>query len=159
MSDKYRSLYTSLLTKNFARFNYYQYGEDGVVRSGVGELLGSKDRNNSLYDIVKQEYTQAWNDRIGLCKIDVWSGISRFVINRILWIIIVLIIIVSAFCAYHIYDVIANKLMIENASSELKTELNYYLSTLPTIITITAFVVSIIGGQVTKFFKRQKLEF
>ena len=157
--DKYRFLYTSLLTRDYARFNYYQYEKDGVVRSGVGELLGSIKENNSLYDIVEQEYTQAWNERIGVYKIKKWGWLGRIFINKILWIIIALIVIVSAFYVYYIYDSIVKELISNGEISKTTNELNYYVSTLPTIITIAAFVVGIIGRQITKFFKRQKLEF
>ena len=81
-NDTYRFLYSSLLARNTVRFNAYKYKKNGEAETRVGNLLECKMNENSLYDIAERGYTDAWNERMGVRKINKLTWVRRGLANN-----------------------------------------------------------------------------
>ena len=147
--DRYSFLYSSLLAKSTVRFNIYKYDDDGRLVSGVGKLIECKTNENSLYDIVERCYTDAWNERIGVRKINGKMWIKRFFSNNIYWILfstLMLIVLISAFIFVK---------MLPSSQSPLMLLLDIFVPA----ISLVAFPLSLFKSKITKLFYRKKLPF
>jgi len=141
-NDYYRFLYSSLLAKSAVRFNIYKYEEDGSIVSGIGDLIESKRNENSLYDIVERSYTDAWNDRIGVRKINIRVWIQRFIVNHLYWILFSIIMLIGAI-------ILCKK---PNFSQD-------FFGNFISIMSIIGFLLSLCKQKITKLFRKEKLPF
>jgi hypothetical protein len=64
-SRDYKYLFSSTLSKNIARFDYYEYNTARRVSTGYGRIHTGKN-DTSFYDIIKQGYENAFFKRVSI---------------------------------------------------------------------------------------------
>jgi hypothetical protein len=133
--DCYKFLYSSLLAQNTVRFNIYKYNENGKVVTGIGNLIESQMNENSLYDITKRAYTDAWNERIGVRQISIKEWLRRWLINRIQWLFFIIILIIAGVIVYNDINLASNIASI-----------------------VICFITGFFGKHITSFVFRRKQE-
>jgi len=139
-NDNFRFLYSSLLAKNTVRFNIYKYNGDGGVVTGIGNLIECKMNENSLYDIVERGYTDAWNERIGVWKIDKKIFIKRIFANNLYWLLFSFVMLIGAIFF-----------------SLTKNSLLDFLTAFISVMGVIGFLLSLCKKKITKLFHKQKL--
>ena len=141
-NKNYKHLYSSCLTENVVRFNYFEYRKDGKFRTGTGRVqAGEKD--TSFYEMVMKEYEKAFYERIPNFTRYTWKEYVKSFFRKYL---IGTTIFILAFCAIVFYLV-----------------LNLFDSTLAsTVSSIFVLITMIIGfwqGRINDSLKREKLKF
>jgi hypothetical protein len=139
--DCYSFLYSSLLAKNIVRFNIYKYAEDGTVMSREGDIIECKMNENSLYDIVERGYTDAWNERIGVRKINICLWIQRLILNHIYWLLFSILMLTGATIIFMIF------------SQQI------FLGIFIPVMSVLATILSLLKQKITKIFYKKKLPF
>jgi hypothetical protein len=96
-NKKYKYMYSSCLTENIVRYNYYEYRKDEKIHTGSGRVqVGQKD--TSFYDIIKKEYENAFYERIpigGYCKKEYFFSFLRRNLIKMLFAIFAIIAVIA----------------------------------------------------------------
>jgi len=62
-NKKFKYLYSSSLTRDIVRFNYYMYRDNAEIHTGYG-IIHVGEAGTSFYGMIKQEYERAFYERI-----------------------------------------------------------------------------------------------
>jgi len=157
--DTYRFLYSSLLAQSTVRFNIYKYNKNGIVVTGIGNLLESQITDkHSLYDIVERAYIDVWNERIGIWKIDWKVYLKRLLANNFFGILF------SSFMIFSAIIFIFRELDSIKSIFRLAESVNYrslldLLVNFISAMSIVGFLLSLCKQKITKIFFKQELSF
>ena len=141
-NKNYKHLYSSCLTENTVRFNYFEYRKDGKFRTGTGRVQAG-EKETSFYEMIMKEYEKAFYERIPKLTKYTWKEYVKSFFRKHL---IETTIFIIAICAIVFY-----------------LFLNLFDSTLATTVSsIFVLITMIIGfwqGRINDSLKREKLKF
>ena len=141
-NKNYKHLYSSCLTENIVRFNYFEYRKDGKFRTGTGRVQAG-ERNTSFYEMIMKEYEKAFYERMPKWTKYTWKEYVKSFFRKHL---IGTTIFIIASCAIVFY------LILNQSDSTLA-------STVSSIFVLITMIIGFWQGRINDSLKREKLKF
>jgi len=141
-NKEYTHLYSSCLTENIIRFNYFEYRKDGKIRTGGGRVhVGEK--NTSFYDMIMKEYEKSFYERIPKWTKYTWKEYIKSLFRRHLIKSLIFTFVIFAIVSYLVLE-----LFNPNLSSIVSS----------TFVLFT-MIIGFLQGRINDNLRRKKLKF
>jgi hypothetical protein len=141
-NKNYEHLYSSCLTENVVRFNYFEYREDGKIRTGIGRVqIGEKD--TSFYEMIMKKYEKAFYERIPILKKNHWKEYITSLFRRHLIKSLIFTFVVLAIVSYPILEPIFPDIS----------------SAVSSIFVLFTMIMGFLQSRISDNLKRKKLKF
>jgi len=148
-NKKYKYLYSSCLTKDIVRFDYYAYSDNNEINTGYG-IIQAGEAGTSFYDIVNQGYECAFYEGIPVSVAE-WNG--KFIRNKIGNI--------SSFFRRHLVKIVISTLICGAIAAYIILELigSTSTSTVSSIFVLFTMVIGFLQYRINNLLTKKKLQF